>query len=135
MLAEKQGGRGRQAERRHLQDAHQVGEGHARQRGLEEQSAAHIADAPPAHDAHERVPEPVDGPGPKGRDGDDRDGADAADEYGLAGGERARHDLHGRIAAGEERGRRHHRGDALEVAGADVTGIARRERAVVSLPP
>ena len=49
-------------------------------------------------------------------------------------GSEARHDLHGRVAAGEERGRRHHRGDALEVAGADVTGLARRERAVVSLP-
>ena len=56
-------------------------------------------------------------------------------EYGLAGGERSQNDLHGRVAAGEERGRRHHRGDALEVAGADVTGLARRERAVVSLPP
>ena len=86
VLAEKQGGRGRQAERRHLQDAHQVGERHARERSLEEQGAAHIADAAPAHGPHERVPEPVDGPGPERGDGDDRDGADAADEYGLAGG-------------------------------------------------
>ena len=133
VLAEKQRGRRCQAERRHLQDAHQVGERHARQRSLEEQGAAHVADAPPAHGAHERVPEPVDRPGPEGRDGDDRDGADAADEDGLARGERARHELHGRVAAGEERGRRHHRGDALEVAGADVTGLARRER-VCGLP-
>jgi len=37
----------------------------------------------------------------------------------LAGGERVRDELHGGVSTGEDGCRRHHRDDALEVAGGD----------------